>query len=86
MLVWSKNMDFNEKKIVKILYKNWKNITSYRKIIPLSIDFQSNEWHKEEQWILNAFDVEKQDNRGFAIKDIKEWITSDSTNNTLEKN
>jgi len=66
-------MDFEEKKQVKILYTNWKGITSYRNIIPKSVEFKSTEWHKDEQWILNAFDVDKNANRGFALKDIKEW-------------
>lgn len=62
-----------DNKIVRILYTNWKGETAYRKIIPKSIEFKATEWHKEAQWILNAFDVNKQADRGFAIKDIKEW-------------
>ena len=67
-------MDLDKKRIVKILYTNWKGETAYRNIIPVSIEFKSTKWHKEMQWILNAFDVDKQAERGFAIKDIKEWI------------
>ena len=63
------------KEIVKILYTNWKNETRYRIIKPISIEFKSTEWHKEEQWILNAVDIEKNAIRNFAIKDIKEWTT-----------
>jgi len=63
----------DEKEIVKILYTNWKGETAYRNIIPKNIEFKSTEWHKQEQWILNAFDVDKQADRGFAVKDIKEW-------------
>ncbi len=63
-----------EKRIVKILYTNWKGETRYRNIIPKSIEFKSTDWHKEEQWILNALDVDKNADRAFAIKDIKEWI------------
>ena len=66
-------MKFEENKQVKILYTNWKGVTSYRNIVPLSIEYKSTEWHKEEQWILNAYDVDKEAERGFAIKDIKEW-------------
>lgn len=62
-----------EKKKIKILYTNWKKDTRYRIIIPISIEFKSTEWHKEEQWILNAMDVEKNEQRSFAMKDIKEW-------------
>ena len=58
---------------VKILYTNWKGNTSYRNIIPKNIEFKSTEWHKDKQWILNAYDVDKQADRGFAVKDIKEW-------------
>ena len=66
-------MEFNDNQKVKILYTNWKGITAYRNIIPKSVEFISTDWHKEEQWILNAFDVDKQADRGFAMKDIKEW-------------
>ena len=67
-------MDAEDKNIVKILYTNWKNETRYRIIKPISIEFKSTEWHKDEQWILNAIDIEKNAMRSFALKDIKEWI------------
>lgn len=63
----------DNKKIVNILYTNWKGKTSYRNIIPKTIEFKSTNWHKQDQWILTAFDVDKGENRGFAVKDIKEW-------------
>ena len=63
-----------DKKQVKILYTNWKGETKYRNIIPKSIEFKSTEWHKQEHWILNALDVDKNADRAFAMKDIKEWI------------
>jgi len=62
-----------EEKQVKILYTNWKGKTSYRNIVPISIEFKSTEWHKKQQWILNAYDVEKKEERGFAINDIEDW-------------
>ena len=64
-------MELNKK--VTILYTNYKGETRYREIIPKNIEYKSTDWHKEEQWILTAFDIEKNDDRGFAIKDIKEW-------------
>ena len=64
-----------DKEVVKILYTNWKSETRYRTIKPISIEFKSTEWHKEEQWILNAVDIEKNAIRNFAVKDIKEWKT-----------
>lgn len=61
------------KKAVTILYTNYRGETAYRKIIPISIEYKSTDWHPEEQWLLNAFDTEKNADRSFAIKDIKEW-------------
>ena len=72
-------MELNKK--VTILYTNYKGETRYREIIPKSIEYKSTDWHKEEQWILNAFDIEKNDDRGFAIKDIKEWKVWISSSN-----
>ena len=60
-------------KEIKILYTNWRGETAVRKIIPKEIVFSSTEWHPEEQWLLVAFDVDKQADRSFAIKDIKTW-------------
>ncbi len=61
------------KKIVEIVYTNWKGVTATRHIIPKDIFFGSTEWHTEVQWLLNAFDVDKQADRAFALKDIKSW-------------
>lgn len=58
---------------VRITYTNWKSETSDRTIKPISLYFGSTEYHPEEQWLLDAYDYEKQDFRQFAMKDIREW-------------
>lgn len=58
---------------VIIDYTNWKGERSIRTIIPIRIYWGSNEWHKEEQWLLEAHDLEKQALRNFAMKDIHSW-------------
>lgn len=62
-----------QNKIVIINYTNWKGVTAFRRIIPKKIFFGSTEWHKEEQWLLEAYDVDKNADRSFAVKDIKSW-------------
>ncbi|OIO49647.1 MAG: hypothetical protein CO042_02540 [Parcubacteria group bacterium CG_4_9_14_0_2_um_filter_41_8] len=62
-----------DNKEIKILYTNWKGETTIRRIIPKKIVFESNEWHKEEQWCLRAHDCDKDTERTFACKDIKQW-------------
>ncbi|MDO8507867.1 MAG: hypothetical protein Q7S53_04875 [bacterium] len=65
-------------KSVKIIYKNFRGEVTTREIIPDHIRFEGTQWHKEPQWTLHAFDIEKKAIRYFAIKDIQEWLT-DST-------
>lgn len=62
-------------KIVKVTYKNHKGETSVRRIIPHSnsIFYGSNEWHKEPQWLLWCWDMDKSADRTFAMKDISSW-------------
>ena len=66
-------MDKNQ--AVTIVYTNYKGVTGIRHIIPISITFGHNEWHKEDQWLLIAFDLDKEAERTFAMKDIKSWFT-----------
>jgi predicted DNA-binding transcriptional regulator YafY len=58
---------------VKITYKNWQGEISTRRILPISISCTSNEWHPEEQWLLKAYDLDKDATRSFAMKDIQHW-------------
>ncbi len=62
-----------EHKKVKILYTNYKNETAIRTIIPKELKYGKTEYHPEEQWLLVAWDYEKQAERTFAMKDVKEW-------------
>lgn len=62
-----------DKRAVRILYTNYRGETGYRMIVPISISFQSTDWHPQEQWILTAFDLDKNAERGFAVADIQKW-------------
>lgn len=63
----------DSKKAVTIVYTNYKGVTGTRSIIPIELLFGCTEWHKEEQWLLRAFDTAKNAERTFAVKDIKSW-------------
>ena len=62
------------KEAVAILYTNYRGETSVRTIIPKRIWFGKTDWHPEEQWILEAYDLDKGAERGFAMKDVKSWL------------
>jgi len=59
---------------LNFVYKNWKNETGIRVVIPNNLWYGSTEFHKEEQWFLKAFDVEKSADRDFAVKDIIKFL------------
>ncbi len=65
-------------KSVKIIYTNYKGETGVRNILPKEIFFGSNEWHKENQWLLIAYDLDKEVDRTFAMKDIHTWSISEN--------
>ena len=67
-------MENTNEQEVKIIYTNYRGETSTRAIIPYRIWFGKTEWHPENQWMLDALDVEKKAERSFALKDIKSWF------------
>lgn len=58
---------------VTIRYTNYRGETADRTIIPKRLRFASSEWHPEEQWLLDAYDIDREAERSFAIKDIINW-------------
>lgn len=58
---------------VIIDYTNWRGIRAERRIRPLRIVFENNEWHPETQWLLEATDLEKNEDRVFALANIHFW-------------
>lgn len=60
-------------KEVEIDYTNWRGERSMRRIKPLGLLFENNEWHTETQWLLEALDVDKRVVRTFALAQIHSW-------------
>ena len=53
-------------------YTNYKGVTSTRRIVPMKLFFGSTHYHPEEQYILTAYDIDKKEDRDFAMKDFKD--------------
>jgi predicted DNA-binding transcriptional regulator YafY len=68
---------------VSILYRNWKGEVAWRRIVPLSISFESSQWHPVPQWIMRALDIDKEAERSFAIADIQNWKPSSVKSSNL---
>lgn len=61
---------FDAKRVVSFEYNNYEGHQAWRNAAPITIWWGSTEWHKEEQWFLKAFDIDKKAVRDFAILDI----------------
>jgi predicted DNA-binding transcriptional regulator YafY len=62
------------RRAIRIIYTNYRGETAQRTIVPQRVWFGATEWHPEEQWLLDAVDVEKNAQRSFALRDIKSYV------------
>lgn len=60
-------------KLVEIDYTNWEGIRRVRVIKPKYVYYGVTKFHTDPQWLLKAYDVEKEDWRRFTMKDIHSW-------------
>lgn len=63
----------NPSEAVRIDYVNYRGERGLRRIVPFQLYFGEVEWHPGEQWILDAWDLDKDAIRSFAIIDIWRW-------------
>lgn len=59
---------------IKVQYTNYKGETAIRTIIPLKFWFGKTEYHPQEQWLLDVWDLERNALRVYTLKDINKWI------------
>ena len=55
----------------RLVYTNWRGETSERTITPMHVWFGATDWHPEPQWLLRAWDHERNAERDFALKDFR---------------
>jgi predicted DNA-binding transcriptional regulator YafY len=63
-------------KYIKCIYVNWKGEIAERNLKPIEIRYGTCEpYHRETQWLMYAFDIDKKTYREFAMNkmtDVKE--------------
>ena len=55
---------------IKFDYVNWRGVKGERKARAIEIYHGSTEYHPEDQWLLEAMDLDKNEIRIFAMKDM----------------
>lgn len=56
--------------LVRFNYWNWEKKFGERKVIVKGFFFGKTKYHREYQCFMKAFDVDKLEERDFAVKDI----------------
>jgi hypothetical protein len=60
----------SEERTVTVRYRNHRGDVAVRRFIPHRVWFGATSWHPDPQWLIRAFDVDKQAERDFALADI----------------
>lgn len=61
--------------VMKFYYRNWRGETGYRAVTGTPVIwYGESSYHKGPQWFMKAYDVDKDDIRDFALKDIIEYL------------
>jgi len=59
---------------LKFEYTNWEGKKAIRRVRPIEIWYGKTEWHPKSQWFLKATDLDKKEERNFAVKDILRFL------------
>lgn len=57
--------------ILEFDYVNYKGEAGHRRVQFEQVRFGSSPWHQEPQWLMQAFDLDKNETREFALRDMK---------------
>lgn len=55
---------------VRFRYRNWRGEEANRHVEIRGLWYGATEWHKKPQWLLKAVDLDKNEPRDFAVRDI----------------
>ena len=60
----------NEPNVAYWFYCNWKGERAWRRVIPGRRWYGHTDWHLQDGWLIEAWDLEKNATRDFAVADI----------------
>ena len=59
-----------DERTLKFEYVNWEGKQGTRNVKPLTIYYGNNKYHRTDQHLLQAIDLDKNAERNFSVKDI----------------
>lgn len=70
------NLTFKKGDVIHFNYTNYKGERSHRRAVVRKIYEGSTEWHPEYQWLIEAFDINKNAMRTFAYRDMANIVNT----------
>ncbi len=73
-------MDPSEKTVI-IDYMNHRGVRGRRMVTPIGkmLHFGTSQWHRTDQWLLEAWDHDRKGERTFAMHDVMSWRPTTET-------
>lgn len=56
--------------VVEFSYENWRGLRSRRRAQFISLKYGETEWHPDFQWIFYGLDLDKNEPRCYALRDM----------------
>ena len=66
-------IEFVKQRSVVFDYKNYKGVVSERLVRPIELFYGYTSYYPNKQWLLKAWDLNKDAERTFAMADISDW-------------
>lgn len=67
-----------QRDVVQFVYRNHRGEVAIRTVRPIRVWFGSTAWHPEAQWLLEVFDLDKQQTRDYAMAGVlSPWFVYD---------
>ena len=63
----------HKRNYVEIDYTNWRGERGKRIVRVFGFGFGSTPYHEEPQWLFEAYNAEKQEERTFALAGLQAW-------------
>ena len=54
---------------IKAIYTNYRGETALRNIYPKAVSYGQTSYHPGLQWLLYGYDMDRKENRNYALKD-----------------
>jgi hypothetical protein len=64
-------LEFSPAQKLIVWYVNWRGVREVRHIDAQQLWFGSTKWHPTPQWLLTGRDLDKDELRDFAVKDME---------------